>query len=98
MKVRLACPNCGTLLCLLEIEGLRDDPAPAPIEAWRLTPIGKMNLSVRSETALENEGFKTAADLDAASDIQLLRVTNFGRKGLAEVREVLACMAKGEGL
>jgi DNA-directed RNA polymerase subunit alpha len=98
MKVRLACPNCGTLLALLEIEGLRDDPPPVPIEVWRLTPIGKMNLSVRSETALENGGFKTAADLDAASDTQLLRTTNFGRKGLAEVREALARMAKGEGL
>ena len=91
MKIRLVCPNCDFALAC--IDGLNDVQSKPD---WRLTPIGKMNLSVRTETALINGGFKTAGHIANASNSQLLMTINFGRKGLAEVREALAFMEKEE--
>lgn len=54
------------------------------------TSVTALSLSTRSASVLANEGIKTIANLLLYSDAQLLRLPNFGRKSLAEVRTALA--------
>jgi hypothetical protein len=46
-------------------------------------------LTVRSANALLSEGFRTAAQVRATSDAKLLKLANFGRKSLREVRDTI---------
>lgn len=52
--------------------------------------LNELDLSVRSENALKNEGIETLRELVAKHDYELLRISNFGRKSLKEVEEALA--------
>lgn len=48
-------------------------------------------------TALENAGFKTAADIAAASDEDLLAVSGIGHGRLQTIREALEAASQEEG-
>ena len=53
-------------------------------------PIDFLDLSVRTRNCLFNAGLKTVGDLIQKSEIDLLKLKNFGRKCLNEAKEVLA--------
>lgn len=57
-------------------------------------PVAELELSVRAANCLENAGIRTIRDLVQRPEKQMLEERNFGRKSLAEVREIL----KGYGL
>lgn len=52
--------------------------------------IDELELSVRSENALKNEGVETLRELVTKPEYELLRIPNFGRKSLEEVEAALA--------
>lgn len=54
--------------------------------------IDALELSVRSHKCLENAGVVTVLDLVRKTEPELLKIKNFGRKSLNEVKEVLAEM------
>ena len=51
-----------------------------------------MELSVRSYNCLINEGIKYIGDLVQKSELDMLRLPNFGRKSLNELKENLKVM------
>ena len=52
------------------------------------TPIDRFYLSARTENVLKKEGLVTVGDVRNKPDREFLRIPNFGRKSLKEVREV----------
>ena len=58
------------------------------------TPIGELELSVRSANCLREAKIATIGDLVQKKHQELLKFRNFGKKSLAEIEELL----KGMGL
>ncbi len=56
----------------------------------RNTPLGELELSVRSRKCVQNLGIQTLGDLAACSEAQLLACKNFGQTSLNEIRQKLA--------
>jgi DNA-directed RNA polymerase subunit alpha len=52
--------------------------------------VDELELSVRSYNCLKNAHIRTLRDLVTKTEEQLLQTKNFGRKSLAEIKEVLA--------
>lgn len=52
-------------------------------------PVGELDLSVRAHNCLQYAGIRTVRDLVQKTEAGLLKSRNFGRKSLAELREVL---------
>ncbi len=52
--------------------------------------VDTLKVSVRTYNGLKNAGIQTIADLVAKTGGDLIRIRNFGRRSLQEVREVLA--------
>jgi DNA-directed RNA polymerase alpha subunit len=52
----------------------------------------KLELSVRISNALRNDGAVTLGDVVKLTEGELLRMPNFGRKSLAELKEALASL------
>jgi DNA-directed RNA polymerase alpha subunit len=55
-----------------------------------LRRVDDLELSVRTINCLRNEGFFYLGELVQKSEAELLRMSNFGRKSLNEIKEVLA--------
>jgi Bacterial RNA polymerase, alpha chain C terminal domain/Homeodomain-like domain len=55
-------------------------------------PIERMGLGTRTSWALQYDGLKTAGELAALTDAELLRIPNVGKVALAEVRGALAAL------
>jgi DNA-directed RNA polymerase subunit alpha len=55
-------------------------------------PISELELSVRSSNCFREENIKTIADLVKHTENQMLSLRNFGKKSLAEVKQMLAGM------
>ena len=94
----LTCPQCQAQLDLSLTLTLR---SLKPAEPWRQMPIAELGLSVRAINCFKNEndafpeeGWATAGDLDAKTDNEMLRLPNFGKSSLLEVRMVLERMRK----
>ncbi len=51
-----------------------------------------LNLSVRTAVCFQREGIKTVRELIEYTEADLLKINNFGRKTLREVKELLATM------
>lgn len=66
-------------------------------EKFRL-PISELELSVRSSNCLREAGVKTIAELVEKSEEQLLSFKNFGKKSLAEIKELLIGMGLTLGM
>jgi len=62
--------------------------------SYKDTNITELELSLRAIDAIKKwlPEVKTAGDLNTVSDGELLRMPNFGKKSLKEVKEVLATM------
>ncbi len=59
-----------------------------PVELL-LKPIDELELSARSHNCLENHGIKRVLDLVNMPEEDILKIKNFGRKSLHEVRDAL---------
>jgi DNA-directed RNA polymerase alpha subunit len=70
--------------------GARNFARPGLADLYDETPVTELELSVRAEQGLRNEGVRTVGDLVGKSDWELLRAPNFGKKSLAEIKEQLA--------
>ena len=51
--------------------------------------VEELEFSVRALNCFKNEGIRTVRDLVVLPEAELLRVPNFGRKTLREVKEIL---------
>jgi len=63
-----------------------------------LKEVNELELSVRSQNCLQNEGIKTVGDLVQKTEREMLGVNNFGRKSLLEIVEVLGSMGLSLGM
>ncbi len=63
-----------------------------------LKPIEELELSVRAHNCLINAGIKRILDLINLSDEEALRIKNFGRKSLTEVRESMRSFGLSFGM
>lgn len=52
--------------------------------------VEELEFSVRALNCFKNEGIRTVRDLVVLTEAELLRVPNFGRRTLREVKEILA--------
>lgn len=59
-------------------------------EIFDLTPVAELELSSRADNCLNNEGLKTVGEVMAKSDGELLRIPNFGKKSLRELKQAIA--------
>lgn len=57
-----------------------------------------LELSVRSANALQNTGIDFIGDLVQRSEADMLRIRNFGRKSLKEIKEILREMGLSLGM
>ena len=81
-------------------EGLVQAPTAArtyanPLDRYLSIELDEIELSLRSASALRNAEIFVVGDLIRMSEAELLRVPNFGRKCLAEIKGVLAAMGMG---
>ena len=63
-----------------------------------LKPIEELELSVRAHNCLINAGIKRVIDLVNASEDDILRIKNFGRKSLNEVKESMKAFGLSFGM
>lgn len=68
-----------------------------PVELF-LKPIEELEFSVRAHNCLVSAGVKRVIDLVNLTEEELLKVKNFGRKSLKEVREILKAFNLGLGM
>jgi DNA-directed RNA polymerase subunit alpha len=57
-----------------------------------LRKVGDLELSVRSQNCLRNEGIIYIGDLVVRSESAMLKTANFGKKSLNELRDLLERM------
>ena len=62
-----------------------------------LKPVEELELSVRAHNCLINAGVKRVIDLVALTEDDVLRIKNFGRKSLNEVKESVKAFGKAAG-
>ena len=55
-------------------------------------PVSKLGLSIRPRNALKEAQIETVGQLIQKKESELLRIKNFGRKSLREIREILGSM------
>jgi hypothetical protein len=65
-------------------------PIGIPATIHLLREVEHLDLSVRAGNCLKNEGIRYVGDLVRRSEADLLRTPNFGRRPLAEIKEILA--------
>ncbi len=68
-----------------------------PVDLF-LKPIDELEFSVRSHNCLVSAGVKRVIDLVNLTDDDLLKVKNFGRKSLREVKEILSAFGLHLGM
>lgn len=60
--------------------------------------VDELELSVRSYNCLKNANIQTVGELVQKSELEMLQTKNFGRKSLAEIKEILSQMGLGFGM
>lgn len=61
-------------------------------------PVSELELSVRSANCLKEAKIKTIGELVQKNEAEMLKYRNFGKKSLAEIREILGGMGLGLGM
>ena len=74
----------------LRAEPLRVSSVPASIANALDRPLDELELSVRTWNCLKNSNMRTVRDVVTAGEGDLLRIPNFGRKSLNELKELLS--------
>jgi DNA-directed RNA polymerase alpha subunit len=95
------CPCCGAHLLLCDATATPHAPKPWADD----TPIHALPVSTRAKDIVNDERwdsaanalvrtnrFRTAGDVDAASDNELLRIMNIGKASLKELREAIKAL------
>ncbi len=77
--------------------GIEGPTKGLPVELF-LKPIDELEFSVRSHNCLVSAGIKRVIDLINMSDDELLKIKNFGRKSLREVKEILGAFGLHLGM
>jgi DNA-directed RNA polymerase subunit alpha len=68
----------------------RSEPLPeAPPNEWDI-PVESLNLSVRSFNCLKRAGISKVSELLDLTEDEIMKMRNFGRKSLDEIKQVLA--------
>jgi DNA-directed RNA polymerase subunit alpha len=91
---------------VFEKEEEKDEPEQAAASAFEetvfnenlLKSVEELELSVRAHNCLKNANIKTIADLVQKTEHDMLRTKNFGRKSLAEIKEILLSMGLNFGM
>lgn len=65
------------------------DKAQSKIDSIMLTPIDRMDLTVRSTNCLKAENIHYVGDLVQKTEAELLKTPNLGRKSLSEIKAML---------
>lgn len=60
--------------------------------------VDELELSVRSYNCLKNANIQTVGELVQKSELEMLQTKNFGRKSLAEIKDILTQMGLGFGM
>lgn len=82
-----------------KIEAARLLEGEAPDVAKKLdTPIAELDLSVRASNCLQAENMKTVRDLAARTESDMLKIRNFGKTSLKEVKKKLADLGLSLGM
>jgi hypothetical protein len=68
------------------------DRAELPLDEKLAMPLNAFETTVRVANALNNSGINTIGELIQQSEAELLRIPNFGRVSLAEVKGLLASL------
>jgi DNA-directed RNA polymerase subunit alpha len=63
-----------------------------------LLKVEELELSVRSANCLKNEDILYIGDLVQKTENEMLKIPNFGRKSLNEIKEVLDCIGLSLGM
>lgn len=69
-----------------------------PVNPALLTEVDDLSLSIRTASCLQNAGIVYVDDLVQKTEAELLRLPNFGRKPLNEIKEVLTQMGLHLGM
>lgn len=70
----------------------------AALQEYLNKPIDELELSVRSYNCLKNANIQTIGELVTKTEAEMLKTKNFGRKSLAEIKEILAQMGLSFGM
>jgi len=83
-----------------KIEGKSDSEGPTkglPVDLF-LKPIDELEFSVRAHNCLVGSGIKRVIDLVNLTEDDVLKIKNFGRKSLREVKEILSAFGLHLGM
>ena len=69
-----------------------------PFNPAFLTVVDALEISLRSANCLKNDNITYIGDLVQKTEAEMLRTPNFGRKGLNEIKQVLAQMGLHLGM
>ncbi len=78
--------------------GLAVTPAPGSTVELYIKPIEELALSVRAHNCLVSHGIKRVIDLVNKTEDEVLKIKNFGRKSLREIKEVLSAFGLSFGM
>jgi DNA-directed RNA polymerase subunit alpha len=70
-------------------DGAAGAPSSEEVEQKLQLPISALNLSVRAYNCLDAENIRTVSDLVSRSEEEMLKVRNFGKNSLNEVKKKL---------
>ena len=83
----------------VEVPQEPSDDIPAAVANEHLDKsVEELELSVRSYNCLKNAEIKTIRELVQKTEPEMLRTKNFGRKSLAEIKEILTTMSLSLGM
>jgi DNA-directed RNA polymerase subunit alpha len=74
------------------------EPLEIPFNPAFLTVVDALEISLRSANCLKNDNITYIGDLVQKTEAEMLRTPNFGRKGLNEIKQVLAQMGLHLGM
>jgi DNA-directed RNA polymerase subunit alpha len=92
------------LFLFINVEVKSEDKAgsggelPASVRESLNKPIEELELSVRAYNCLKNANIQTIGELVSRTESEMLKTKNFGRKSLAEIKEILAGMGLSFGM